>query len=117
MEASGGERLEFGGITIVVHADADATGGAFSVMEEVPPLADTPLHIHAHEDEFFYAVEGEHVITVGEREYRLAPGEVFAPARRPARAAPGRAGRRAGPARRLARRVRGFPLPRGRAGR
>ena len=73
MEASGGERLEFGGITIVVHADADATGGAFSVME-VPPLADTPLHIHAHEDEFFYAVEGEHVITVGEREYRLAPG-------------------------------------------
>lgn len=80
MEASGGERLEFGGITIVVHADADSTGGAFSVMEEVPPLADTPLHVHANEDEFFYAVEGEHVITVGDAEHRLAPAQgVFAP--------------------------------------
>ena len=49
-------------------------------MEEVPPLSDTPLHIHAGEDEFFYAVEVEHVITVGEREHRLAPGQgVFAP--------------------------------------
>lgn len=80
MNGSGGERLGFGGITIVVHAGAEDTGGAFSVMEEVPPLSDTPLHIHAGEDEFFYAVEGEHVITVGEREHRLAPGQgVFAP--------------------------------------
>ena len=78
--APGGERLEFGGITIVVHADAEATGGGFAVMEEVPPLSDTPMHMHADEDEFFYAVEGEHVITVGEQEHRLAPGEgVFAP--------------------------------------
>jgi mannose-6-phosphate isomerase-like protein (cupin superfamily) len=80
MEASGAERLEFGGITIVVHAEAEATGGAFSVLEESPPLADTPLHVHANEDEFFYAVEGEHVITVGERDHPLAPGQgVFAP--------------------------------------
>ena len=80
MNGTGGERLGFGGITIVVHAGAEDTGGAFSVMEEVPPLSDTPLHIHAGEDEFFYAVEGEHVITVGEREHRLAPGQgVFAP--------------------------------------
>jgi len=80
MNGSGGERLGFGGITIVVHAGAEDTGGAFSVMEEVPPLSDTPLHMHASEDEFFYAVEGEHVITVGEREHRLAPGQgVFAP--------------------------------------
>ena len=80
MNGSGGERLGFGGITIVVHAGAEDTGGAFSVMEEVPPLSDTPLHMHASEGEFFYAVEGEHVITVGEREHRLPPGQgVFAP--------------------------------------
>jgi mannose-6-phosphate isomerase-like protein (cupin superfamily) len=80
MEARGGERLEFGGITIVVHAGSEQTGGAFSLLEEVPPLADTPLHVHANEDEFFYAVESGHVITVGEREHRLAPGQgVFAP--------------------------------------
>jgi mannose-6-phosphate isomerase-like protein (cupin superfamily) len=63
-----------------VHADAAATGGAFAVMEERPPLLDTPLHQHANEDEFFYAVEGEHVITLGDSEHRLAPGEgIFAP--------------------------------------
>jgi hypothetical protein len=74
------ELLRFGGITIAVHADAAATGGAFSVMEELPPLLDTPLHMHANEDEFFYAVQGEHVITLGESEHRLAPGEgIFAP--------------------------------------
>ena len=74
------ELLRFGGITIAVHADAAATGGAFSVMEELPPLLDTPLHMHANEDEFFYAVEGEHVITLGGSEHRLAPGEgIFAP--------------------------------------
>ena len=65
---------------MAVHADATVTGGAFSVMEELPPLSDTPLHIHANEDEYFHAVEGEHVIQIGEEEHRLAPGEgAFAP--------------------------------------
>jgi len=65
---------------MAVHADAAATGGAFSVLEEQPPIVDTPLHVHANEDEYFHAVEGEHVITVGDAEHRLAPGEgVFAP--------------------------------------
>lgn len=64
----------------MVHADAAATGGAFSVIEELPPLSDTPLHVHQHEDEYFHAVEGEHVIRIGDREHRLAPGEsVVAP--------------------------------------
>lgn len=80
MAASGAERLEFGGITIVVHVDAESTGGAFSVLEELPPLGDASTHVHSREDEFFYAVEGEHVIIVGEREHRLAPGQgVFGP--------------------------------------
>jgi len=74
------EVLRFGGVTMAVHADAAATGGAFSVLEEQPPIVDTPLHVHANEDEYFHAVEGEHVITVGDAEHRLAPGEgVFAP--------------------------------------
>jgi mannose-6-phosphate isomerase-like protein (cupin superfamily) len=80
MDASGPERLEFGGITIVVQAGVEVTGGAFSVLEEQPPMVDTPAHIHANEDEYFFALEGEHVITVGDDEHRIAPGEgVFAP--------------------------------------
>src|SRR6187397_1965443 len=71
-----GERLTFGEVRVVIHADAASTGGALGVMEEMPPLADTPLHVHTSEDELFYALEGEHLIQVhrqrGELLQRLA---------------------------------------------
>ncbi len=74
------EILTFGGLTIAVRAPADTTRGAFSVIEELPPLFDTPTHTHANEDEYFHIIEGEHVIVVGDEEHRLGPGEgVFAP--------------------------------------
>lgn len=76
LDGDAGERLEFGEVTVVVRASAESTGGAFTVIEEVPPLADTPLHIHAREDELFYILEGEHVVQCGEREFRLGPGGV-----------------------------------------
>jgi mannose-6-phosphate isomerase-like protein (cupin superfamily) len=76
----GGERLEFAGATIIVRASAETTGGSFTVIEEAPPLLDTPLHVHAREDEIFFILEGEHVITCGDQEFRLGPGEMaFAP--------------------------------------
>jgi mannose-6-phosphate isomerase-like protein (cupin superfamily) len=78
--ASSGEILRFGGLTIAVCAAAETTGGQFSVIEELPPLFDTPAHIHANEDEYFHVLEGEHAILVGEKEHRLGPGEgIFAP--------------------------------------
>ena len=70
-----GERLTFGEVHVVIHADAESTRGALGVMEEVPPLADTPLHVHTNEDELFYVLEGEHVIQVGDDEHRIGPGE------------------------------------------
>jgi mannose-6-phosphate isomerase-like protein (cupin superfamily) len=74
------ERLVFGGITIVVRVSAEDSGGAMTVLEEVEPMSDTPLHVHSREDELFYIVEGEHIITLGEREHRLGPGDaLFAP--------------------------------------
>jgi len=74
------ERLTFGGITIVVRVSAEGSRGAMTVLEEAPPMVDTPLHVHSREDELFYIVEGEHIITLGERERRLGPGEaIFAP--------------------------------------
>jgi mannose-6-phosphate isomerase-like protein (cupin superfamily) len=75
-----GERLVFGEVTILVRASAESTEGAFSLFEEVPPLADTPLHVHEREDELFYVLEGEHVFQVGAEEYPTGPGGlVFAP--------------------------------------
>jgi mannose-6-phosphate isomerase-like protein (cupin superfamily) len=78
--ADAGERLDFGPVKILVRASADATGGAFTVFEEIPPLVDTPLHVHEREDELFYVLEGEHVFQVGDQELRAGPGGVvFAP--------------------------------------
>src|SRR3712207_5981682 len=75
----GDEHLRWGEVDIVLRATAETTGGAFTVFEEDRPV-DTPLHVHEHEDELFYVLEGEHVIQVGEREVRVGPGEtVFAP--------------------------------------
>ncbi len=73
VDADGGERLHFSDAEMVIRASAESTGGAFSIVEEVDPL-DTPLHVHANEDEIFYILEGEHVITVGEEEFELGPG-------------------------------------------
>ncbi len=79
-QADGGERLKFGDGTVIVRASAERTGGAFTVLEEVPPLLDTPKHVHAEEDEMFYVLEGEHIVECGEEEFRLGPGDlVFLP--------------------------------------
>jgi mannose-6-phosphate isomerase-like protein (cupin superfamily) len=79
-DADEGERLIFGEVTILVRSPAEASGGAFTAFEEVPPLLDTPRHVHEREDELFYVLEGEHVFTVGDDEHRAGPGAVvFAP--------------------------------------
>jgi mannose-6-phosphate isomerase-like protein (cupin superfamily) len=80
LDAEGGERLAFGDVTILVRVPAEVSGGAFTLLEEVPPLADTPLHVHRNEDELFYVLEGEHVFRIGDEEHRVGPGGlVFAP--------------------------------------
>ncbi len=78
--ADEGERLEFGGVTVLVKASAETTGGAYTLFEEAPPLVDTPLHVHEREDELFLILAGDHVFQVGEQELAAGPGDiVFAP--------------------------------------
>lgn len=76
LEPDAGERLVFGGVTILVRAAGVQTGGAFTLFEEVPPMGDTSLHMHEREDELFYVLEGEHVFRVGQQEHRVGPGGV-----------------------------------------
>jgi mannose-6-phosphate isomerase-like protein (cupin superfamily) len=76
LDANGGERLVFGDVTVLVRASAETTGGAFTVIEELPPMVDTPLHVHAKEDEMFYVLEGEHIVQCGDQEFNLGPGGV-----------------------------------------
>ena len=79
-----GELLRFGGVTIVIRVSGATSEGAFSLFEEVPPLADTPLHVHELEDELFYVLEGDHVFQVGDQEFPAGPGGVvYAPRGRP----------------------------------
>jgi mannose-6-phosphate isomerase-like protein (cupin superfamily) len=78
-----GERLRFSDAEFVVKASADTTDGGFTIIEEVAPL-DTPLHVHEHEDELFYVLEGDHVFRVGDEEFEIGPGGVvYAPRRVP----------------------------------
>jgi quercetin dioxygenase-like cupin family protein len=74
------EEITFGGTTILVRTSADDSGGAITILEEGPPMLDTPLHVHSNEDELFYVIEGEHIATLGEEEIRLGPGDaIFLP--------------------------------------
>ena len=79
IDADGGERLRFSDAEFTVRVSASSTHGAFTVIEEANPL-DTPLHVHKNEDELWYVLEGEHVIQVGDDEFRVGPGGiVFGP--------------------------------------
>ncbi len=79
VDADEGAIVRFGEVEVIVRATAQDSGGAFSLFEEVDP-ADTPLHVHEHEDELFYVLEGEHIFRVGDEEFRVGPGGfVFAP--------------------------------------
>ena len=74
------ERVVFGDATILLRATAEDTGGALTVFEELPPLVDTPRHVHSKEDEMFHILEGEHIVERGDEEFRLGPGDtIFLP--------------------------------------
>lgn len=69
-----GERLVFGDATILLRMTAKRSGGTVTIWEELPPLVDTPLHVHANEDELFHIIEGEHEFRCGGRQFRVGPG-------------------------------------------
>ena len=57
------------------------TGGAVAVLEvTTDPDFSTPVHVHHVENEWFYAIEGEYEVTVGDEVFHLKPGgSVYAP--------------------------------------
>jgi mannose-6-phosphate isomerase-like protein (cupin superfamily) len=78
--APSGTRYPTGG-PISVKVSGTDTGGALAVLE-VPTAVDSgpSLHIHHVENEWFYALEGEYDIQVGEQVFHLKPGgSVYGP--------------------------------------
>jgi mannose-6-phosphate isomerase-like protein (cupin superfamily) len=74
VDAESGERLTFGGGTVLIKAATPA----LTVWEELAPLLDTPLHVHEHEDELFHILEGEHVFECGGHRFDVGPGDFLA---------------------------------------
>ena len=66
---------------LTVKAGGAETGNAFAQVETDDPRGTaTPLHVHRHEDESFYVVEGEITVLVGDERIDLAAGDyAFAP--------------------------------------
>lgn len=72
-----GEALWFLGILATVKSSAETTGGAVAVIEhQAPRGSGSPLHVHSHEDEWFYVLEGELTFWVG-GEVSVAPAGTF----------------------------------------
>ncbi len=55
---------------------AAQTDGRYSMWELLgPPGDEVPLHVHRHEDEAFFVLEGELTVWMGDRTATLRPGD------------------------------------------
>jgi quercetin dioxygenase-like cupin family protein len=79
--SAGGEaRWWFDGLA-VIKATALDTGGQMTILEvSEPPNSKAPLHVHHHEDEGFWILDGGATFYVGDRTITARPGDyVFGP--------------------------------------
>jgi quercetin dioxygenase-like cupin family protein len=76
-----GESLWFLGSHASIKASADTTAGRVAVIEHLTPRGlGSPLHVHHHEDEWFYVIEGELTVWVGGRVINAPAGSfVYCP--------------------------------------
>jgi mannose-6-phosphate isomerase-like protein (cupin superfamily) len=72
---AGDARWWFSGLAIIRATGAD-TGGLMTIVEMTePPGTEAPLHVHHHEDEAFYILEGSATIHVGDASFEVGPGD------------------------------------------
>lgn len=70
-----GDAYTFLNTLMVVKAGGDQTRGAYALLENVLPGGFAPpLHVHTREDEGFYVLSGEALITCGEESWHATPG-------------------------------------------
>lgn len=81
LKADEGKRITILGNQITIKVSGENTNGAYSmaVYTAAPGYAGPPLHRHDF-DEFFYVLEGEIVLDMGEERIRATAGDsVFVP--------------------------------------
>ena len=76
-----GKREVFGSRVIDIKVATLDTDGGLSVAEITSLHKDgPPRHLHQEQEEWFYVLDGEYVIEVGDERYELGPGDsVLAP--------------------------------------
>lgn len=68
--------------TLDIKISGSDTNGDLAVFEQTghTPRGGPPLHIHPHQDEWFYVLEGDYSFQVGTDQYQLAAGDtIFLP--------------------------------------
>jgi quercetin dioxygenase-like cupin family protein len=54
---------------------SEQTGGAYAILEQkIPAGHGPPLHVHRHETEIFYVLEGQFEITIGDQKVTAPAG-------------------------------------------
>jgi len=86
-EGRGGEVINLpGGDKVYVKVSTQDSNGALFLTEQ--PItrrgSGPPKHYHEEQDELFYCLAGEYVVEIGDRRFRLSPGDsVLGPRRVP----------------------------------
>ncbi len=63
------------GMLEIVKVSGDDTNGAFGLLEVTVRAGEgSPWHVHPDEDEWFYVLEGEFTVYVGDKRLSLTPG-------------------------------------------
>jgi quercetin dioxygenase-like cupin family protein len=75
VEAGDGQTLDLGGMGVVYKITGSDTGGAFAIVEHpIEPGRLVLPHVHLHEDEYSYVLEGTIGARVGDQEVIAEPG-------------------------------------------
>jgi quercetin 2,3-dioxygenase len=70
------QEIRFTRTIIDVKVSAQDTDGGLSVLEITSLEKGGPTrHLHHDQDEWFYIIEGEHIIEIGEERYEVGPGD------------------------------------------
>ena len=70
-----GEAFWLLGMLQTIKISAQDTGGAYGLLEIVVPAGlGSPWHVHPEEDEWFYVLEGELTVWIGDMRLSLTPG-------------------------------------------